>query len=60
MSDSEIDDEDLRDVAAFSSDDELDKVAPIKIQSSFGKKTVSLNKSYALIKGTSVVDGIEL
>ena len=59
LSDSEIDDEDLRDVAAFSSDDELDKVAPIKIQSSFGKKTVSLNKSYALVKGTSVVNGIE-
>ena len=60
LNDSEIYDEDLRDETAFSSDDELDKVAPIKIQSSFGKKTVSLNKSYALIKGTSVVDGIEL
>ena len=57
--DSEIYDELLRDVAAFSSDEELDVVAPLEIESGLGKKTVTINKSFATIKSVSVVNGIQ-
>ena len=58
--DSEIDDELLRDVAAFSSDEELDSVPPLQIKSSGESKTYSINRSYAQIKKLSVSDGKEV
>ena len=49
----------MRDVAAFSSDEELDQVAPLEIETGLGKKLVSINKSFATIKTVSVVNGIQ-
>ena len=60
QNDSELDDELLRDIAVFSSDEELDQVSELSYkQSEQITKTISIRKNFAVLKETSVVEGIE-